>query len=110
MIDGRQIRAARAMLGWSREDLLKASGISMSALLRMEGALADILRTHHFHSGEELEATILRYVWLYNHQLPQKALGHVSPIQAMKQWQRSHPELFNRRVTNQPGHDSYPSI
>jgi len=33
-------------------------------------------------------------------------LGHVSPIQAMKQWQRSHPELFNRRVTNQPGHDS----
>ncbi|MFZ5887116.1 MAG: hypothetical protein ACOYYF_06575, partial [Chloroflexota bacterium] len=45
---------------------------------------------------------------LYNHQLPQKALGHVSPIQAMKQWQRSHPELFNRRVTNQPGHDNYP--
>ncbi|WP_221934007.1 helix-turn-helix domain-containing protein, partial [Tepidimonas thermarum] len=43
MIDGRQIRAARAMLGWSREDLLKASGISMSALLRMEGALADKL-------------------------------------------------------------------
>ena len=41
MIDGRQIRAARAMLGWSRDDLLKASGISMSALLRMEGALAD---------------------------------------------------------------------
>ncbi|MGE0072506.1 MAG: ferric reductase-like transmembrane domain-containing protein, partial [Thiomonas sp.] len=34
-------------------------------------------------------------------------LGHVSPIQAMKQWQRSHPELFNRRVTNQPGHDTY---
>ena len=32
---------ARAMLGWSREDLLQASGISMSALLRMEGALAD---------------------------------------------------------------------
>lgn len=72
---------------------------------RFNGRIADILRTHHFHCGEELEATILRYVWLYNHQLPQKALGHVSPIQAMKQWQRSHPELFNRRVTNQPGHD-----
>jgi len=73
---------------------------------RFNGRIADILRTHHFHSGEELEATILRYVWLYNHQLPQKALGHVSPIQAMIQWQRSHPELFNRRVTNQPGHDT----
>ena len=41
MIDGRQIRAARAMLGWSREELLDASEISMSALLRMEGNLAD---------------------------------------------------------------------
>jgi len=41
MIDARQIRASRALLGWSREELLKVSGISMSALLRMEGALAD---------------------------------------------------------------------
>ncbi|MDD3675206.1 helix-turn-helix domain-containing protein [Thauera propionica] len=41
MIDGRQIRAARALLGWSREELLDASGVSMSALLRMERALAD---------------------------------------------------------------------
>ena len=41
MIDGRQVRAARAMLGWSREELLDASGISMSALLRMEGNMAD---------------------------------------------------------------------
>lgn len=36
MLNGKQIRAARAILGWNREDLLKASGISMSALLRME--------------------------------------------------------------------------
>ena len=41
MVDGRQIRAARAMLGWRREELLQAAGISRSALLRMEGALAD---------------------------------------------------------------------
>jgi len=41
MLDGRQIRAARTLLGWTREDLLSASGISMSALLRMEGGLAD---------------------------------------------------------------------
>ena len=41
MIDGRQVRAARAMLGWSREELLDASGISMSALLRLQSAQAD---------------------------------------------------------------------
>ena len=29
------------MLGWSREELLDASGISMSALLRMEGNTTD---------------------------------------------------------------------
>jgi predicted transcriptional regulator len=41
MIEGRQIRAARGLLGWSRSDLIDASGVSMSALLRLEGAQAD---------------------------------------------------------------------
>jgi len=41
MIEGRQIRAARGLLGWSRSDLIDASGVSMSALLRLESALAD---------------------------------------------------------------------
>ena len=41
MIDGRQIRAARGMLGWSREELLAVAGVSKSALLRMESGLAD---------------------------------------------------------------------
>ena len=48
--------------------------------------VADLLRTHHFRSGEELETTLLRCAGLYNHHLPQKALGHVSPVQAMKNW------------------------
>ena len=47
MIDGRQVRAARAILGWSREELLDASGISMSALLRMEGNMADSRSSTH---------------------------------------------------------------
>lgn len=40
-VTGQQIRAARALLGWSRQDLAEASDISMSALLRLEGALTD---------------------------------------------------------------------
>lgn len=74
---------------------------------RFNGRIADILRTHHFRSGEELEATLLRYAWLYNHHLPQKALGHVNPVQAMKKWQSSNPDLFHKRVVNLPGHDIY---
>ena len=73
---------------------------------RFNGRIADLLRTHHFRSGEELEATLLRYAWLYNHQLPQKALGHVAPIRALKNWQQSHPQLFRKRFTNHPEHDS----
>jgi hypothetical protein len=30
------------------------------------GRIADILKTHHFMSGEDLEQTLLRYVMLYN--------------------------------------------
>ena len=41
MIEGRQIRAARGLLGWSRADLIEASGVSLSALLRLESAQAD---------------------------------------------------------------------
>lgn len=72
---------------------------------RFNGRIADILRTHHFRSGEELETTLLRYAWLYNHHLPQKALGHISPVQAMKNWQASNPSLFHERVVNLPRHD-----
>ena len=41
MIDGRQVRAARGLIGWSRDDLVSAAGISMSALMRLESGKAD---------------------------------------------------------------------
>ena len=52
---------------------------------RFNGRISDILRTHHFRSGEDLVATLHRYVYLYNHQLPQSALGAKTPIEAMKE-------------------------
>ncbi|VAW04829.1 Mobile element protein [hydrothermal vent metagenome] len=53
---------------------------------RFNGRIKDVLQSHHFRSGEELEATLHRYVWLYNQQLPQSALGSKPPLQAMKDW------------------------
>ena len=38
---------------------------------RFNGRIADVLRTHHFQSGKELEHTIMRYVGLYDNHLPQ---------------------------------------
>jgi len=37
MIEPRQIRAARALLDWSRDDLARASGVSVPALGQIEG-------------------------------------------------------------------------
>jgi hypothetical protein len=51
---------------------------------RFNGRIEDLLQSHHFQPGEELEATPHRCVWLYNQQLPQSALGSKTPLQVMK--------------------------
>ena len=76
---------------------------------RFNGRLEQVLRSHHFNSAEDLEKTLHRFVWLYNQHLPQKALNHETPIQALKRWQASHPHLFLKPVRNRPGPDTYPS-
>ena len=40
-----------------------------------------------------------------NHPIPQRALNHQSPIQALKRWQIDKPELFVKRVYKQAGLD-----
>ncbi len=67
---------------------------------RFNGRLEQVLRSHHFNSAEDLQSTLLRNVWLYNHHLPQKALGHECPVQALKRWQKSYPDLLSRHVGN----------
>jgi hypothetical protein len=49
-----------------------------------------------------------RYVWLYNHQLPQTALKGQIPLAAMRQWYPSHPHLFDKQPHDLPGLDIYP--
>ena len=72
---------------------------------RFNGRIADVLKTHRLHSGGDLEQTLLRYVALYNHQLPQSALKSKTPMQAMKEWYASHPHLFHKRPYDRPGCD-----
>lgn len=36
MIDARQIRAARSLLEWSQDELVKRSGLSLTTIRRME--------------------------------------------------------------------------
>ena len=38
MIEAEQVRAARALLGWSQGDLVERSGLSLTTIRRMEDA------------------------------------------------------------------------
>jgi hypothetical protein len=76
---------------------------------RFNGRIEEVLQSHHFRSGEELETTLHRYVWLYNQQLPQSALGSKTPLQTMKDWHTLKPELFRKQPYYLPGCDNYVS-
>lgn len=75
-------------------------------LERFNGRISEVLTTRHFHSGEQLQDTLTRYANLYNHHIPQRALGHLSPVQALQQWHQKKPGLFNTAVDNLPGLDA----
>ena len=47
---------------------------------RFNGRIEEVLQSHRFRSGEELETTLHRYALLYNQQLPQSALGSKTPL------------------------------
>ena len=72
---------------------------------RFNGRIEDVLQSHRFRSGEDLEQTILRYVRLYNGQLPQSVLKGRTPMDALRGWHRDKPELFKKRPYNHPGRD-----
>lgn len=74
---------------------------------RFNGRISEVLHQTRFASAAQLEATLKNYVKAYNHQIPQRALHHVSPVQALKDWYARMPELFKKRVYNQTGLDSY---
>lgn len=53
-----------------------------------------------------MKQTLMRYVALSNHQLPQSALKGKPPIQSMKDWYAFYPDLFHKRTYDRPGCDS----
>jgi len=72
---------------------------------RFNGRISDLVKQTRFASASELETTLERYLKIYNHPIPQKALAHKTPIQALKKWQAENPELFVKRVYNLAGLD-----
>jgi transposase InsO family protein len=73
---------------------------------RFNGRIAEILATPRLRRGEHLRDTLTRYVKVYNHHIPQRALDHSAPSEALKRWYQEHPELFQKRPYNQAGLDT----
>jgi transposase InsO family protein/transposase-like protein len=73
---------------------------------RFNGRISEILKTTRFESAEELAQTIHHYEKLYNHCIPQKALGHQPPVQALKKWQEKKPKIFKKNVYDLSGLDT----
>ena len=72
---------------------------------RFNGRISDVLNTNHFISGQDMRETLLRYTTLYNHQFPQSALKSKTPMQAMKDWYKTHPHLFHKKPYDRRGCD-----
>jgi len=53
-----------------------------------------------------LADTIKRYVKVYNQHIPQKALGHSPPLQAMKYWPQKQTQPFKKCGYNLAGLDT----
>lgn len=68
---------------------------------RFNGRIAELLKQTRFDSRADLEATLLNYLKLYNHHIPQRAIDGKTPIQVLKEWQHRRPELFVKRVYEQ---------
>jgi transposase-like protein len=73
---------------------------------RFNGRISQLLAQTQFTSSEHLKNKLKEYLMMYNHHIVQKNLGHVSPIAKLKEWQKSNPELFVKRVYNHSRPDS----
>ena len=74
---------------------------------RFNGRIAEVIKQTRFTSGAELETTLMQYTSAYNHHIPQRALNHLSPVQALKKWRAEKPHLFAKLVYKQAG-QSFP--
>jgi len=74
---------------------------------RFNGRIADVLRTNRFDSSVSLQATLRRFVYLYNQHIPQQNLLHKTPLQTLQHWYAQQPHLFKKIPRNHPGPDTY---
>ena len=73
---------------------------------RFNGRIAELMAQTRFASAAELDTTLEHYLSTYDNCIPQRALNHQSPVQALKAWHEKKPKLFVKRVYEQTGLDT----
>ncbi|NJM31837.1 MAG: transposase, partial [Limnobacter sp.] len=68
---------------------------------RFNGRISELVQQTRFGSLSELVQTLRDYLHVYNHSIPQRNLGHLCPVDALKKWQKKQPELFRKIIYNQ---------
>ncbi len=61
---------------------------------RFNGRIAEVIEHTHFGSTAEWVDTLERYVEIDNQHIPQRALQHQTPFQAIEAWRAKSPESF----------------
>ena len=74
---------------------------------RFNCRIAHIIKTTRFASSTELEKSLLTYAESYVRTIPQKALGHKTPLEVLDQWYQKPPECFRSRPPNFPRPDNH---
>jgi transposase InsO family protein len=72
---------------------------------RFNGRVTDQLARTRFSSSHELASGLEGYRQVYLNHIPQRALGHKTPRDALIEWFASRPELFRVDPHNLPGLD-----
>lgn len=72
---------------------------------RFNARIAEVVAQTRFASAAELASTLTEYVKVYNCRIPQRNLGHVTPLDALKTWRTKRPELFKKRPKDLAGLD-----
>jgi len=65
---------------------------------RKRRQISELLDATRFASASELAEAIKHYERLYNHCIPQKALGYKTPVVVLKEWHHKKPDLFKKKV------------
>jgi len=73
---------------------------------RFNGRISELLTATRFASASELAGAIKHYERLYNYCIPQRALGHKTPVLALKEWYKKKPDLFKKKVYDLSGLDT----